>query len=356
MIGRVRPATGAGSPPPLRFIQVGGFAVRVNVRVLGMAGLAFAALVALGAWGMTLGSYDLSLGDVVRSLAGSSADAGMADFIVRDLRLPRVLAAMLVGSLLAMSGAIFQGLVRNPLVSPDIIGINSGAAFAAVFWIVTRQRLDLLPVVAFVGAVLAAAAVYLLSWKGNVSGPRLILVGIGINAMLAAGTTFLTLRAEINDASRAVLWMTGSIYSSTWSDVRVLGIAFALLTPVALALMWSLRVIQTGDLTARSVGMPLERTRLALILTGCGLSAVAISIAGPIGFVALMTPHLARMLAGAMAGSVLMLTAVLGALLVLGADMAGQHLLPVGMPVGVVTAAVGAPYFLYLLYRVNTQL
>lgn len=344
----------AGKRPPVRLVRVGRASFRVNIRTLAMTGAALALLIALAAWALTLGSFRLPVNDVIGALTGSGSED--AHFIVRELRLPRVLAAMLIGPSLAMSGAIFQGLVRNPLVSPDIIGINAGAAFAAVLWIVTGRPLEALPVVAFVGAVTAAAAVYLLSWQGSISGARLVLVGIGINAMLSAGTSFLIIRSDINEASRAVHWMAGSVYASTWSDVRVLAIATAIMTPLAVALMWPLRVMQVGDLTARSVGMPLERTRLALILVGCGFSAVAVAIAGPIGFVALMVPHFARMLAGPIGGGVLIFAGVLGALLVLGSDMIGQHALPVGLPVGVITAALGAPYFLFLLYRMNAQL
>ncbi|ACZ39998.1 FecCD family ABC transporter permease [Sphaerobacter thermophilus] len=341
------------TPPSVRFVQLGGVAFRVNTRVLGMIGLALVVLVALGAWALTLGSFRLPLQAVIDALTG--AEAGDARFIVRDLRLPRVLTAAFVGAALAMSGAIFQGLVRNPLVSPDIIGVNAGASFAAVFWIVTGQPSPLLPVIAFTGAVATTAAIYLLSWRGNIAGPRLILVGIGVNAILTALTTGLVVRANIYEASRALHWTTGSVYAATWGDVRVVAAVLAVLVPVGVALMWALRVIQVGDTTARSVGLPLERTRLALVLVGCALSAGAVAVAGPIGFVALMVPHIARMIAGPMSGSVFIVTGVLGALLVLGADMVGQHALPVGVPVGVVTGAVGAPYFLFLMYRANTR-
>lgn len=355
MVGRLLTKPQPGERPPLKFVEIGGISFRVNIRVVVMTLLAIAVLLALGAWALTLGSFKLPLVEVINAVLGTGASDD-ADFIVRDLRLPRVLAAILIGPMLAMSGAIFQGLVRNPLVSPDIIGINAGAALFAVFWIVGGRNLTLLPIVAFVGAVGAAIAVYILAWKGHISASRLVLVGIGINAMLSALTTLLIIRSDINDASRAVLWMAGSVYASSWGDVRVLVIGLLLLLPVGAGLMWALRVIQVGDLTARSVGMPLERNRLALIIVGCGLSAVAVSIAGPIGFVALMTPHLARMLAGPMSGSVFVFSGVLGAILVLGADMVGQHALPVALPVGVVTAAVGAPYFMFLLYRTNIQL
>lgn len=354
MIEPLAPPATRDTPPPLRVVAVGGLAVRVNLRVLGLIGIAGALLLALAAWALTLGSVRLPPADVAGALLGSGSDD--AAFIVRELRLPRVLVAVLAGALLAMSGAIFQGLVRNPLVSPDIIGVNAGASAAAVFWIVTGRSLALLPAVAFAGALLAAAAIYLLAWRGQLAAARLILVGIGVNALLTAATTWLLVRADINDASRAVLWTTGSVYASDWGEVWRLLLVLAVLGPVAAGLTWALRVIQLGDQTARSVGLPLERTRLALILVGCGLAAVAVSVAGPVGFVALMVPHLARMLGGPLSGGVLALTALLGALLLLGADVVGQHALPVGLPVGVVTAAVGAPYFLVVLYRASTRL
>jgi iron complex transport system permease protein len=319
-----------------------------------MAGAGLLVLVAMGAFGMTLGSFRVPVDEIVRSVLGTGQRE--YDFIVLTLRFPRVLAAALIGALLATSGGIFQGLVRNPLVSPDIIGINAGASLAAVAWIVTRQDQTLLPVVAFGGAGAAAAAIYLLSWKGHVSGTRLILVGIGFNAMLTAATTFLVVRFPIEQVSAAVRWTAGTVYGADWGGVAVLALALSALLPLAVGLMWPLRVLQLGDTTAHTLGLPLERTRLGLVAVGCALSAAAVSIGGGIGFVALMVPHLARMLAGPMSGSVMLLTAVLGALLLLGADLIGQFALPVSLPVGVVTASLGAPYFLFLLYRTNARL
>ena len=146
------------------------------------------------------------------------------------------------------------------------------------------------------------------------------------------------------------------MFASNWGDVRFLVVALAVLLPTGAVLMWALRVMQVGEMTARSVGLPLERTRLFLMTIGCALSAFSVAIAGPVGFVALMVPHLARMIAGPMGGTVFVLTAAIGGLLVLGSDLVGQHVLPVSLPVGVVTSAVEAPYFLYLLYRANARI
>ena len=337
-----------------RPVRSGGVSFRLNLRTLGLIAVAGAALLALVAWATTLGSFPVPLSEVVASVFGRGSE--QHEFIVRTLRLPRILAAVTVGAALGMAGAIFQGLVRNPLVSPDIIGINQGATTAAVFWIVTGQPSQYLVLVAFLGAVFAAILVYLLSWRGGVAPSRLVLVGIGLNAALTAGTTYLLVRFPIEQVQTAVAWSAGSVYATGWDDVRTMGLVLLALTPVAGVLMWHLRLLQFGDETAASLGLAVEPVRLSLVLVGCGFAAVATGLAGPIGFVALMVPHVARMLAGAMTGSVLVLTAILGAILLLGADVVGQHFLPVALPVGVVTAVVGAPYFLFLLYRSNVRL
>jgi iron complex transport system permease protein len=339
--------------PPLACVRAGPVSVRFNLRVLRLIGGSLALLMLVAAWATMLGSFHVPLDEVFKAALGDSTQ--QYEFIVRTLRLPRVAVAICVGCALAMSGAIFQGVVRNPLVSPDIIGINAGASLVAVWWIVTGQDQAYLPVVAFGGAVAAAALIYLLTWRGGIAGNRLILIGIGMNAMLAAATTYLLVKYPIERVSNAVLWTTGSIYGADWGDVRVIAATLAVLIPLSVVLMASLRVLQFGDDTAASLGMLVEPSRLLLILAGCGLAAVSVSLAGPIGFVSLIVPHIARMVAGPMTGAVLLLTGVFGALLLLTADVVAQHYLPVTLPVGVITAAIGAPYFLLLLYRSNTR-
>lgn len=342
------------SRPRQLMVRTRFFSARINGRVLLFAGLTAIALIILATWAMTLGSYRIPFVDVGRALVGDGSPD--QELIVRQLRLPRVISAMLIGASLAMSGAIFQGLVRNALVSPDVIGIETGAALVAVFWIVTRQSPSLIPLAAFAGAIGTAALIYLLSWKGGIAPNRLILVGIGIGAMLSAATTLLIVRFPIEIVRPAVVWTMGSLYGSSWSDVRTLAIVLVVLTPLAVILTWPLRTMQLGDDVTRGLGLPLERTRLGLIVVACGLCAVATALAGPIAFVALMVPHMARMIAGPLSGSVMVFSAVLGACFLLLADTVGQHLLPVALPTGVVTAAVGAPYFLLLLYRYNARL
>lgn len=342
------------SKRPARAVRLGPVSFRLNVRTLAIIAISSAGLLAFAAWSVTLGSFPVPVDQVVASVFGRGSEEH--EFIVRTLRLPRLLAALMVGAALGMSGAIFQGLVRNPLVSPDIIGINQGATAVVVFWIVTGQPVTLIPVVAFIGAAIAASLVYVLSWRGGVAPSRLVLVGIGINAVAGAATTYTLVKYPIERVGNAVAWSAGSVYASTWDDVQILAIGLLIFTPIAAALMWHLRILQFGDDTAASLGLPVEVTRLLLVLMGCAFAAIAISLAGPIGFVALMVPHIARMIAGAMTGSVLILTAIFGAFLLLASDVVGQHFLPVSLPVGVVTAVVGAPYFLFLLYRANARL
>jgi iron complex transport system permease protein len=311
-------------------------------------------LVVLTIWAITLGTLRIPFWDVVQATLGrGSADN---DFVVNTLRMPRVLAALMVGAALAMSGAIFQALVRNALVSPDIIGINSGATLMATIWLVFGLQYNLLPIAAFAGAFGTAIVIYLLTWEGGISPNRMILVGIGVQAILGAMTTYITVKFPVEVIRPAVVWTMGSVYGSQWKDIRILAISLVVLLPLAVALMWPLRAIQLGDDVSRALGLPLESIRLGLIVVGCGLAAICVAVAGPIGFVALMVPHVARMLGGPISGSSIVFSAVLGAVFLLAADVVAQHFLPVSLPVGIVTAAVGAPYFLFLLYRSNVRM
>lgn len=337
-----------------RVVRRGGIAVRVNLKVLLYTVVMLGLLGLLFIWAMTLGSFHIPFVDVAKAVAGYGNDDQL--LVVRELRLPRVLTAALVGASLAVSGAIFQGLVRNPLVSPDIIGVNAGATVVAVFWIVSGLAYRLMPLAAFVGASVAAAAVYLLTWKKGIAPNRLILVGIGVGEFLFAFNQYLLVKYPLEQVRPAIVWSIGSIYGSNWFDVKVLTATLAVCLPLAVLLAWPLRAMQLGDDVVRGLGLQLERTRLGLIVIGCALAGAAVALAGPIAFVALMVPHFARMLAGPLSGSMILFTAVVGAFFVLMVDVIGQHFLPVSLPVGALTAAFGAPYFLFLLYRSNTRL
>ena len=207
---------------------------------------------------ISVGDFPIPLRDVVPAIFGYGNED--ADFIVRTLRLPRALTGLLVGAAFGLSGAIFQSLARNPLASPDIIGITSGASAAAVFMIVVVGGSYLqVSVGAFVGALLTALAIYVLAWKRGVSPYRLVLVGIGVAAMLASVTAYLLTRAEIFDAQRATVWLTGSLNGRSWDHVRPLAIALAVLVPAVLVLSRPLRAMQLGDDTATGLGVAVER-------------------------------------------------------------------------------------------------
>lgn len=327
---------------------------RVSLRTLTIGAAVAVLAAAVAVVTMSLGEFPISISEVARATAGLGAVEGQHEFIVRTLRLPRVLTAALVGAALAASGAIFQGLVRNPLVAPDIIGVNAGAALVAVFLIVVTRSTVLLPVGAFLGAVATAFAVYVFTWRKGISGNRLVLVGIGVNAVLTALTTLILVRYPVEQIAPAVLWTTGTLYGAQWGNVGVLGAGLAVLLPAGLWLTRHLGALQLGDDAARSLGVRAEPARAALLTVGAALAAIAVAAGGPIGFVALITPHVARILAGPLTAGVLLLSALLGAVLLGASDLVAQHAFsPISLPVGVVTAAVGAPYFLFLLYRTN---
>jgi len=339
--------------PGHRTIRTAGIAVRVNIRALTLAAIAAVIVAALVVWAVTLGSFTIPFRDVILAILGRGTDD--TEMVVRSLRLPRILSAVMVGAALAVSGTIFQGIARNPLVSPDIIGINTGATLLAMSAIIFGFGSALVPVAAFVGALVTAVTIYLLSWKNGISTNRLILVGIGVGAVVSAGSTYLTVKFPVEIVRPAVVWSMGSFYATTWSDVVLLAISLAILLPLSILLMESLRTLQFGDIMTRSLGVSLERTRLMLMVVGCALAAISVSLAGPIGFVALIVPHMARMIAGPPTGSVLLFTSLLGSIMLLASDIVAQHMLPVTLPVGVITGAVGAPYFLFLLYRSNQR-
>lgn len=329
-----------------------GWSTRVDGRAVAVTTLLLALTFAVFAWSLAVGDFPLALRDVLAALAGG----GAADsaFIVRTLRLPRSLTAVLVGAGFGLSGAIFQRLARNPLASPDIIGVNAGAATAAVFMIVVVHANGLhVTLGALVGAAVTALVIYLLAYKQGVTGYRLVLVGIGVTAVLTSVTQYLLTRAEIFEAQRAVVWLTGSLNGRGWEHVRPVGLTLLLLLPLAIGLARHLRVLELGDDAARGLGSRVEATRGALLLTGVALAAVGTASAGPIAFVALVSPQIARRLIGGRSLGLLP-AAGCGALLVVCADLVGRRVFaPTELPVGVITGIIGAPYLLYRLARAN---
>ncbi len=302
---------------------------------------------------LSVGDFPVPLRDVPAAVVGSGpADA---EFIVRTLRLPRALLAVLVGASFGAAGAVFQAITRNPLASPDIIGITAGATTVAVAAIVVFNAGQAeVSVASLLGAIGAASAILVLSRRGEVSPFRLVLVGIGLNAWLMAFTGYLLTRASVLDAQRATVWLTGSLNGRDWEDVRVMTLAFIVLFPALLGLRRQLSVLQLGDDAARGLGAAVERSRLSLILLAVALAAVGTAAAGPVAFVAFMSPTVARRLTRSPLAIVP--SAMVGAFLLSLADLLARRLFaPVELPVGIVTGVVGAPYLLWLLVRASRE-
>ncbi|MEX2658348.1 MAG: iron chelate uptake ABC transporter family permease subunit [Acidimicrobiales bacterium] len=333
-------------------MTAGHLSMRIHRRTLAVSATLLAVVGIATAVSVSVGDFAIPLRDVVPAVFGfGNPDS---HFIVRALRLPRALTGALVGAAFGLSGAIFQSLARNPLASPDIIGITAGASAAAVAVIVwVGGSSTLVATGAFGGAALTATAIYLLAYRRGVTGYRLVLVGVGLAAVLHAVTSYLLTRADIFNAQRATVWLTGSLNGRSWDHVRPVAVALAVVIPVAMTLGRQLRLLELGDDTAKGLGVRVEPARAALIAAAVVLAAVATASAGPIAFVALVAPQIARRLVHT-AGATLVPAAVVGAALVLLADLGARRAFaPTELPVGVVTGIIGAPYLLWLLARAN---
>lgn len=329
----------------------GAIHVRVFRRSLVSVTVVLALILALMTWQLTTGDFPLPLSRVWATLRGQGTAGD--EFIIYTLRLPRSLTAVLAGAAFGASGAVYQSLTRNPLGSPDIIGFTYGAAFGAVLAIVVFDGSDLVVTgAALAGGLGVAALVYVLAFHGGgVQGYRLILVGIGISAVLASFISYLILKANILDAQEAYVWLTGSLNGRTWDDVRIGAVGLGLLAPVLVALGPGLRMSEMGDDAARALGVAVNRNRTAALGFGAALCAVAVLCCGPVTFVALAAPQIARMLTRSPTVQVIPSMAV-GALLLLASDTIAQRLVPTAdLPVGVTTLALGGGYLAWLIAR-----
>lgn len=322
--------------------------VRFDLRAVTVDAVLIALIVVVSGITLSTGDYHIPLPDVVRTLFGGGTAAEY--FIVETLRLPRLLTGLLVGAALGIGGALFQSLSRNPLGSPDIVGFDTGAATGALIVILTLHGTMFQTAVGSVfGGVATALLVYLLAIKKGVNGYRLILIGIGVAAMLESVNDYLLTRANVTDAQQAAVWLTGSLNGRGWPQVDTVGIVLAVLLPAAIWLGRDLRMLELGDDTARALGIDAERTRLGAVVVGVGLSAVATACAGPIGFIALAGPQVARRLTR-VPGPNVVAAALASALLLVVSDLAAQRVFdPTELPVGVATGAVGGIYLAWLL-------
>lgn len=326
-------------------------AIRGRERTITLA-IALVAVVLIGV-SLSVGAYTLPLPDLLLTLAGQGS--GSDNFIIFRLRLPRLLLGVLVGVAFAIAGALFQTLLRNPLASPDIIGISGGASVSAAFGILILGLSGAaVSLSAFFGALVVAAAIYLLAWRGGVTGFRFVLIGVGFAFMVQAVLGYLITRGDVREVQQALVWMVGGLGGAAWPDIAVIAVALAVLLPLVWVFSARLRILQLGDDAAGGLGVNAERSRLALIVVAVALVAVATAFVGPLAFVAFVSAPIARRMI-ATGGLALVPSALVGVVLVVAADFTAQHLLPgeLQVPAGIVTGLVGAPYLLWLLATTN---
>ncbi|MFI7534774.1 FecCD family ABC transporter permease [Streptosporangium sp. NPDC049376] len=320
-----------------------------------------AAAVLLTGLGMRIGDIPMSLAEVGRAVVGDGPD----HLVVMELRLPRALTGVLVGAALALAGAITQAIARNPLASPDILGVTPGASVCVVAAIVATSSAAGgaggmlasvgIPLLALLGGAAGALAVYTLAWRGGLDGYRLVLVGIGVSVMCVNVKYWLLTIGDVNDSGRAIVWITGSLNGRGWEHVVPVAVALAVLVPATLVGARSLGALRFGEETVTGLGVRPNLTRSLMILAAVLLAALATAAAGPIAFVALAAPQIALRLAGA-AQPPLVVSALTGAVLTSASDLVSRTAFsPVELPVGVVTAVLGAPYLIYLLVRARRK-
>ncbi|EJL43933.1 iron ABC transporter permease [Brevibacillus agri] len=335
---------------PLRFGKRFSFQLHKKTLLYTTIALLLALAVAVVSLGM--GEMKIAPLDVVKVLLGIGSEENA--LVVQQFRLPRILIAVLVGAALAAAGAIMQGIIRNPLASPDVLGVAGGASVAAVGFLLLFETASIkwLPPTAFLGAMLTTFLLYALSWKKGVTPLRLVMIGVGIKIAAGALVTILIMFSPFLLQNKALLWLTGSIYGVDWNDVFMILPWVVILIAVAAVLARRVNIQQLGDDVATSLGSALQWDRFLLLMICAALTGTAVSVGGDISFVALLAPHIAKQLIGPSFGGALPLSAFLGAIIVLAADLIARTAFsPIEVPVGVFTSAIGAPFFIYLLYK-----
>lgn len=314
-------------------------------------------LVLLMILGLSAGSDFIHPWIVIQELFGYGS--GDYNFVLHTLRLPRVLMALLVGAALGVAGLILQGIIRNPLAAPDIIGVTSGASVGAIVFIVYFMgtvSIQFLPLAAIIGASIVSFIIYLLSWKKGVTPIRMVLIGIGISALAKAMVTMLLVISNVAATTKAYLWLTGSLYGANMQDVYLLLPWVLVLLPLTFVMARIVNVKELGDDIAIGLGVKVQVYRLFFLLVSVMLAGSAVAFAGGIAFVGLVAPHMSRMLVGRSFAALIPVTAIIGGIIVIAADIVARTaFLPKDLPTGVFTAAIGAPFFIYLLFRTRNQ-
>lgn len=306
---------------------------------------------------LSVGSDFIQPSIVIKELFGYGN--GDYQFVLHRLRLPRVLMAILVGAALGVSGLILQGIIRNPLAAPDIIGITSGASVGAIIFItyfMGTVSIRLLPLAAIIGAGIVSVIIYLLSWKKGVTPIRMVLIGIGISALMKAIVTMFLVVGKVAATTKSYLWLTGSLYGTNMQSVYLLSPWVFILIPLTFVLARIVNVKELGDDIAIGLGVRVQIYRLLLLLISVMLAGSAVAFAGGIAFVGLVAPHISRMLVGRSFAGLIPISAIVGGIIVITSDIVARTaFLPKDLPTGVFTAAIGAPFFIYLLFRNRNQ-
>jgi len=325
-----------------------------SIVVLAVLLLLFLAILVTG---LSVGSTFISPIEVIKHLVG--VGSGEHEFTIDKLRMPRMLLAMLVGAALGVSGLILQGIIRNPLGSPDIIGITGGASFTAVAFITYLAgtvSIRWLPLAAIAGAACMTILIYLLSWKKGVTPIRLVLIGIGMAAAMSALTTMMLVLGDAYSATKAYVWMTGSVYGANWNDVHAMLYWVLAFIPLALFFSKTANLQEMGDQVSAGLGVRVQLHRTILLITSAALAGSAVAFAGAISFVGLIAPHIARKLVGRSFGGLVPVSALVGGMIVVLADIVARTaFLPLDVPAGVFVSGIGAPFFIFMLYRNRHQ-
>lgn len=333
----------------------------VTLRILPRRNATYAVILAAAAvllgvavvLGIAFGSTQFTLGQLADTVMGNGT--AFSEKVIYDLRMPRILVAALAGASLAVSGLFLQGIVRNALAAPDIIGITSGAALVAITFLILipDSPFGSIQLAALVGAFAAFVVVYVAAWQkgAGLSPMRLALIGISISAFASSMINVIIIKADIFAAS-ALIWLAGSTHARGWDELSQLVAWPLILIPLAWVMARKLDIMALGDDLSRALGLPLERTRLVLLVIGVSCTAAAVSVVGTLGFVGLVAPHMARILVGNYHRKLVPLAAMMGAVLVVVADTVGRIVLsPSEVPSGIMTALLGTPYFLWLMWR-----
>ncbi len=326
-----------------------GVSIRIDRRAILVAACLVAVIVVLALWGLTLGSFELSIPQVVQVLLGGGEDS--ARKVVLEWRGPRILAAIVFGCLLGISGAVFQSLTRNPAGSPDIIGFNAGSYTGVVVMLMLGiSGYAATVTAALLGGLVTAAIIYFLAFRDGMSGMRLILVGIAVSAFLGGLNQWFAVKADVDEALRAAVWGAGTLSLADMTSVAFGSLVLLAVIAVLPLAQQRMRRLELGDDTAAALGVPVERTKGMLVLLGVATTAVVTATAGPIAFVALAAPQIGRRLRGRGTSVDVTSAALVGAVVLLASDLVAQHAYPqLLLPVGAVTVCVGGLYLLWLL-------